>query len=244
MRWKHVHILAITLILGLTMSGCAYWRLYLLTRQLAAFEEHFSVTHSPHPIIHAYKPVMEPGDITSLTGIPPSIQTQTGTVTILVWDFQKTDPEPAASTGQYDVAIAMAFTNELLFELHIPERFKRFITMESLAPIFSRVNDADINRRAKKAAWKAPATPHTVMREHEVLDLFGPPLNAETKNGTNFLNYVYTQRFEHPPKKPSPPVVFDLKIRNADHLLVHSAVRFGELGFAIDLTPEAPLPEE
>lgn len=216
-------------------------RLYRLSRQLADFPAHFTITYQPHPVIKSKTPVMEPGDIRSLTGIPPSRESTTNGLVLWTWQFDKESLSGLQHGEAFDMPIHLAFQNGLLSELHIPEKFRRFVTPEVMTPLFKSVAKAKVTRSKKLAEWKAPANPDSIMRREEIFSFFGPPHETQRTNQADRLTFRY--HLEEQPGTAPPPVIFTLDIRTNDNILVRADVRFGELGFIIDLTPtNAPAP--
>jgi len=188
-----------TLALGgavlLLLSGCVYLRLLALKRQIAAFDQHFALETTDGLLLIAREPVVLSGDVRWL-GIPPEMSSRHGNTEEWRVRWTKRLPPGSRETADYDLEIALTFTDDKLSSLRIPERYFGQLSKPFLVEMLRSLGGASVNKkkRALEASVGGPdeKPPDGRPTLRTVHDLLGVPTEQRRRGQHQYLRYRYT----------------------------------------------------
>lgn len=187
-------ILALGCAVAGLLSGCVYLRLLSLKRQFADFNQHFTLQTEDGLLLVAHQPVLLTGDIRWL-GVPPEKTNHAGDSEKWHVRWTKRLPPGVRESADYDLQIDLAFHDNKLASVHIPERYFGQISKPFLVDLMRGLGGAAVDRkkRALEASFNGDGAkpPEGRPTLDSVSDLLGVPTERHRRGQQVTLRYRY-----------------------------------------------------
>lgn len=125
-------------------SGCVYWRLLHVKRQLEDFHEHFAFHDGSSYTLVSLHPVLSGEDVDDIMELEPSRQGVDGDGPWRAYAFAK-DP----GDGSPDLVYRFGFEGEMLRSIEFPEQFTRLYPGPVLQELLASLGAADLDREQR-----------------------------------------------------------------------------------------------
>ncbi|MGC4071576.1 MAG: hypothetical protein QM760_03530 [Nibricoccus sp.] len=190
---------------AILFSGCVYFRLLDLRKQLSQFDTHFKADITDGVRIEFLEPVLLADDVRWLGIYPETITTAAEKETWRV-RWLKEAPPGDPETAVYDVELEVRFTDEHLSFVGIPERYFAFFPKELFMGLLRSTGAARINRSSRSAEVDsapelnaAEIPPPTV---ESVTSTLGRPNERRLRDGLEVFRYRYRALTSEKKAKP------------------------------------------
>jgi len=190
-------IICIGLLLVLALTpGCLWLRLLQVKKQLADFEHCIQVKEDKGLKMIFLKPTLYSGDIQTLLD-RPTFRKKTGGNKQWTFVFEKVYAEGRKNeTDNFDVSLDMIFKNDLLSEIHLPERFLVILPKSFLIMLCKTMGNAEINmaHQSVKGTFKyreKEASQIQIPKKDEILKFLGKSFAAPESDVNLNLLYRY-----------------------------------------------------
>jgi hypothetical protein len=221
-----------------SFSGCVYLRLLELKRQFSQFDRFFSLQTETGLRLTCLKPVLLTDDVRWL-GIKPESAKRTGQAELWQVRWVKQPPPGPKEAGTYDIVVELAFAQDRLARVAIPERYFAFIPKSFLVDLIRSLGGAHVDKSGRRI--DAIVTPEEVRAARPSLPtldrLLGRPSEEHTEGRESVLRYVYV-----PATPESGAGVFEMILyfdtASGELLRWDGRTPIGRIGF--DFAPTAP----
>jgi len=155
----------------LFFSGCVYYRLWQIQRQLSDFSSNFTVKTSGDGLtLHFKNPVLLSKDM-EFFDLAPKTREKTGTGERWEFLWRKTYRAPGENPGDHEIAASLLFIEDRLASITLPEYLFAYIPKHAFAHYLRAFGDAKINKLSRTAKARVD--------KEALKDLNIPPVNAE-----------------------------------------------------------------
>ncbi|MFH0887784.1 MAG: hypothetical protein V1871_01075 [Planctomycetota bacterium] len=248
----------ISLLLILCLApGCIYLRLLKFQNQLADFDRCFQVNEEKGLKIICLKPVLYNDDIKTMLA-PPTISNKTKQNEQWTYVFEKQYPDNhKTDEGDFDISLDMAFKDDLLNEIHLPERFLVILPKTFLITICKTMGNAQVNKKeysAKGTYESKEKNQIQVPKQNDVLKFLGNPFvwREVVDDAKLFYRYRLKQKTTLPetglPKTASdnnaPFVWVEFTFRKTDGTLLKAEANLCGIELSLSFVPDTKKDEE
>jgi hypothetical protein len=163
----------------LLLTGCVYFRLLELKRQLANFDKYFAVDERDGLELSFRKPVLRDRDM-ALLGIVPAERKKIGSAER--WHFRWVkDPAPGDAPGvTYEQTADFVFVDRKLATVLVPERFFAFFPKSRAVASLRSMGRATVDRSRRTASGALPASAQNdalpPLRKTDLAAMLGAPV--------------------------------------------------------------------
>jgi len=173
--------------IAFALTGCVYLRLLQVKRQIAAFDENFSVATDIGVTITCRNPVLLTDDIRWL-GLAPETSRTVGSAEEWRVRWVKQLPPTIHEDGAFDIVLELVFSRDKLARISIPERYFAVMSKKLLLDLLRSLGGAkvDKDKRALEAQL-ASARPDLPGIEK----LLGRPTGKTTQGDETIYRYRY-----------------------------------------------------
>jgi len=261
MTLKRTIIYISLLLILLSAPSCIYLRLLKFQKQMADFERCFQVKEEKGLKIICLKPVLYSGDIETMLAPPtlslvpetnpPSADNKTKQNKQWTYLFEKKYPNSYKNEkGDFDISLDMVFKDDLLNEIHLPERFLVILPKTFLITICKTMGNAQVNKKeySAKGAYKPPekeANQIQIPKQNDVLKFLGNPFVWREDDINVKLNYEY--RLKQKTIKPDdsvPYVWVEFTFQKTDGTLLKAEADLCGIELSLDFAPDAKKDEK
>lgn len=135
-------------VIALALGGCVYLRLLQLKRQLAAFDEHFTLETTSGVRLNCLEPVLLHDDIRWLGFAPVQAAVHAGqTQWHLRWLKQL--PPDIQEPGTFEIAFDLFFAGDKLVGLSIPEKYFSMLPKDVVVSGIRSLGGANVNKKQR-----------------------------------------------------------------------------------------------
>jgi hypothetical protein len=208
---------------------------------MADFERCFQVKEEKGLKIICLKPVIYNEDIETLLGSPTYI-TKTQQSEQWTFVFEKEYPDKKNEEGDFDILLEMVFKDDLLKEIHLPERFLVIMPKWFLIMICKSMGNAQIDRkeRTAKGTYKTQEKETSQIRtpkQSEVLKFLGKPF-SQKEDDVNFKPF-YKYQLKEKTKRPDDAaacVWVEFTFQKKDEILLKVDADLCGMGLSLDFS--------
>lgn len=178
MTMKKLRNTVVFVMLAVLCSSCLYSRLLTFKNQLASFDQHVVLADDGNALLFL-DPVLRPGDITALSGIPPS-RTVTTAGDLLVHSYTYRNLAVSPTGTPCSLTFAMDYASSGLVSFRYPAVISEVMGTNFVVSSARAIGQASIIQKEFKLDWATQSTNLQALNIPalgKVLQVLGPPLS-------------------------------------------------------------------
>ena len=216
----------------MSLSGCVFFRLLQVKRQLADAEHHVRLETRGGLTLTFAEPILLPDDVLLVARRPPSRTQETGSEIHWTYAFIKEPRVGKPPGGPFDVPVDLCFSGGRLLYGRLPERFGKVLRPAFVLETVKAVGHAEVQASPKRVSGRIHpedldrSAVHRPSRK-DILEIFGPPFKERMTGCERRLQYRYTllPGSDKPQQRPS-RASLTFTFRHPDGRLLLSEARF------------------
>ncbi len=191
MKLKQVTIYLVLSLIILT-TGCVFFRLLEVKRQLNDFNSNFQINDQNEFSLVFLKPVLRTEDIKWLAKRPPTSKEVKDQGEVWTYLFEKDYRGQKDEEANFDIPIIMYFQKDKLNEIRFPERFLKVLSKPLLTRMFESMGSAEINEWNRSASSKFEGKDSMeIPKKEQVTLVLGKPFYNKDSKGDSLFTYKY-----------------------------------------------------
>lgn len=224
----------LVLCITLLCSSCLYSRLLSFKEQLASFDDCVAIANGGHTL-EFLKPVVRAGDLTDLTGFPPSrIDWTPDGQQIHTYRYRSLSPVGSTGTAQ-TLSFALRFSTNGLAAFDYPTSVAEVLGTNFIAAASKAIGNSRLLQRESRLDWAGTNRNSTLIPTRDAIaKILGPPQTiTNTAVGATAL-YRYQLENTNGTMLADAPLSADLRFDPATSLLTYGMIHVGRLKLVVD----------
>ena len=194
MNWRRLRLAAAVALCSVALGGCVYLHLLAMKRQLADFDQHFTLLQTDGIRLICRDPILLGEDFRWL-GVLPESTKKLGHAERWLVRWVKELPPGVSETTRHDLEIELMFVDGKLTQAYFPERYFAFVPKPFFIGLVRGLGSASVDRAKREAevSFNAAERERLVQRvmTTTLAMLLGKPTEQRVDGALTLLRYHY-----------------------------------------------------
>jgi len=234
-----VGLLAIAL--AVLCTSCLYSRLLSFKNQLGSFDEYVRLTNGGHTL-EFLQPIVEPADLTDLTGLPPThIESQATGEQIHTYNYRSLSPTGLTGTP-YKLCFTLHFNSDGLSAFDYPPVMAQILGTNFIVAAAKAIGKSRLNQHEYKLDWACQSTNLAAMpipSSADMTQVLGMARSCSNTPSCDVADYAFVLERDDGTMRTNETMGAVFQFDPSNSLLRHTAMHIGKLRLVIDL-PRVP----